>query len=197
MGAHWREEERRRQAIFAAARQLPRESSGAWYRTVLTIATMGWLVVFIYSIFSLPNEVPIHWSSGSNLPDNWVSKPVALAFQIGAVAISFAIIYLSRLVTAMPSALNTPHKDWWLAAPERIVRYERLLREDLMLMAAAMVALMTVIDTTIAGAARTVDAAISTSTFVTITVGFLLIIAAIIARMVGTGRYRPDPRSAP
>lgn len=139
---------------MAEAKTLEREPAARWVTVVFGAATALWIVVVVWLALTLPDEVPIHWSSGG-VPDGWASKTGALAFSILVpLATIFPLVFLSRLVLAAPDTLNSPHKEWWIAEPHRLIRCERLLREDLMVIVALTVVLLTTVDVLIGYAAH-------------------------------------------
>lgn len=187
----------RKSAQEAAA--LPKEPAGALPRTALTAAIAVWSAMFAVAVIYLPEQVPIHWSAASegfSRADNWASKPAALGFLAMAFVSVMALTLLPRIVVRIPELINSPHRDWWMASGVRLVRYERLLREDLMLIIAATVTLLTGIGIQVILAARTPGGATATWVFWALLGIYLAAIALVLARMIGGRRYRPEVASA-
>ncbi|STX13429.1 Predicted integral membrane protein [Kytococcus sedentarius] len=137
----WQELEAQRRAVAQEARALPPEPDTLWVRLVFWGVVALWLASLAWAWFALPERVPTHWS-GDNQADTWSSRAGAIvpAALIPAVAL-LPMPLLSRLATIWPDGLNVPHKEWWLQTAPRVRRFERLLREDLMLITASVLAI--------------------------------------------------------
>lgn len=187
----WQERERKRQQVAEQARAMPREPASWGPRAALGLGTVLWLAVLVWLFLTLPERVPTHWSFGS-VPDGWSSRPVALAIAaLLPVLTAYPLVWLSRLAVIWPSGINVPDKEWWLQTPERLVRFERLLREDLMLMVAVMLLLFTASDLQMGWAAHQPQGAVPAWSFAVLVGGFLFAIGFVLARMVTGSRYRP------
>lgn len=188
----WQERAALRKQVAAEARALPREPAVAWVRAVLGSVTTLWLAALAWSLATLPERVPIHWSSFEGIPDSWASKPVALTLSfVLPLVLVYPLLWLSRLVFVAPDLVNVPHKEWWLRTPRRLARFERLLREDVMLLVSATLLLMVVSDVQIGYAAHQPDGRVSGWTLYAPVGGFLALTALILLRMMMGGRYRP------
>ncbi len=150
-----------------------------------------WLGVLVWLAESLPDRVPTHWSL-SSVPDAWSSKPAALAILVVVPLVMFLPMPLiSRLVLSHPDIVNAPYKEWWLDTPRRLVRFERLLREDLWLMTAVSLLLIAAIGLIIGQAATTPDGRVDPWWMWLTIVGYLAVIGLLVARMLAGRRYRP------
>ncbi len=187
----WREQGRHRRRVADQARLLGREPLSDPVRAVAALSVVLWLGVMVWLAVSLPDRVPTHWST-SPLADGWSSKPAALALLIGLPLVTFLPIpLLSRLMLSLPDLVNAPYKDWWLGTPQRLVRFERLLREDLWLITGASLLLMAAIGLIIGQAATTPGGQADPWWMWATIVGYLAVIGLIVARMLAGRRYRP------
>lgn len=190
VGMGWQESQRRQRDVAEQAKARPREAAASFPQAVLAITTLAWLIAVGWLVATLPERVPLHWSL-SNAPDRWGSRGEAIAFAVlMPLVTAYPLILLSRLALIWPDAINLPDKKWWLATPERLVRLERLLREDMMLFAAVMVTILVIADLSIAVAAHHPSGAAPWWTFPAVGVA-LAALAAVIIRMAAGGRYRP------
>lgn len=166
-----------------------REPSGRNYRIAVLLGGLASAATWVWLAMTAPDRVPTHWSGET--PDGWSSKPAALVLcALLLPGIALGITQLSRLATAWPVGINVPHKDWWLAEPRRLVRFERLLREDMMLIAAALLGLSALMNVTIGVAAHRRDGAMPTAVFVLALVLVVGGVLTVVARML-LGRYDP------
>lgn len=191
-GRTWQERGAHQRHVADAARALPRERSGAGPRGALAVATIVWLATVVWLALTLPERVPTHWTSGS-VPDGWSSREGALAFSVLLPLVTiFPLLWLSRLALVWPDGINLPEpaKRWWLDTPERLVRFERLLREDLMLIVASTLLLFAAADVVIGVAAHRPGGMAPGAAFPAILVGYLAAIGAVVIRMLVGGRYR-------
>ena len=88
-----------------------------------------------------------------------------------------------------------PRKDRWLETVPRLVRFERLVREDLMFMAALLLLVITAAGIQIGHAAHKPDGAAEPWRFPIITGGFLVLITRVVVRMIWGPRYKPYGRA--
>lgn len=191
-GGSWQEREARRRRVAEEARALGREPAAWWARLTLAVATAAWLATIAWLATTLPEEVPTHWSVGGT-PDGWSSRAGALAFVVLLPALMFyPMILLSRLVLVWPDGVNAPHKEWWLDRPRRLVRFERLLREDLMVIVGVTVLLMAASNLITGYAAQQPGGAVPAWWFPVELVAFLVALTVVLVRMFVGGRYRPD-----
>lgn len=88
-------------------------------RAILSFLFSLFLCQIVYYYANLPEKVAVHFNAFGE-PDNWASKRSYLIFQI--ILLLFTVILtfgLPRVLKKLPdSAINIPHKDFWLA-PER------------------------------------------------------------------------------
>ena len=191
-GESWQEREERRRQVAREARQLGREPAGWGPRMVLILATVAWLAALIWLVATLPERVPTHWSGGGT-PDGWSGKASAIGFAaVLPVLFFFPMIWLSRLALVWPDGVNVRHKEWWLDRPRRLVRFERLLREDLMVMVGLTLLLVVGIELVTGYAAHQPGGTVPAWWFPTMTVAYLAALAVVIVRMFAGPRYRPD-----
>lgn len=190
-GESWQERDQRRRQVAREARLMAPEPASWLPRVVLGVATLAWLATLGWLAATLPERVPTHWS-GSGTPDGWSSRPFALGFALLApLLFAYPLLWLSRLTVIWPDGINTPHKELWLDTPRRLVRFERLLREDLMLMAGLTVLLLTGVDLVIGYAAHQPGGLVPWWVFLVLVGGFLVLIGLVTVRMLVGSRYRP------
>lgn len=191
-GESWQERAERRRQVAQEARLLGREPAGRWPRTVLVLATAAWLATLVWLVVTLPERVPTHWSAGGT-PDGWSSKAFAIGFlALLPVVLFFPMVRLSRLALVWPDGVNVPHKEWWLDRPRRLVRFERLLREDLMVMVGLTLLLVVGIELVTGYAAHQPGGTVPAWWFPATTVAYLVALAVVLVRMLTGPRYRPD-----
>lgn len=189
----WREREARRRRVAEEARVLDREPAGMRARLVLAVAMVAWLATAVWLLLTLPENVPTHWSPGGGTPDRWSSKNSALTFIVLLPVVVFLpLIWLSRLVLIWPNGINAPHKEWWLDRPRRLVRLERLLREDLMVIVSVTLLLVVAGNLITGYAAHQPGGTVPAWWFLGVLVAFVLVLTVFTVRMYAGGRYRPD-----
>lgn len=88
-------------------------------RAVLSFLFSLFLCQIVYYYPNLPEKVAVHFNAFGE-PDNWASKRSYLIFQIILLVFTALVTFgLPLLLKKLPaSAINIPHKDYWLA-PER------------------------------------------------------------------------------
>lgn len=188
----WAQAERDRQQVAREARDLPKEPTSAWVKGVVALVTLAWLGVLVWQAFVLPDRVPQHWTNG-NVPDRWAGRTEALVVSLALpLLFAYPLPLLSRLVTAWPDGLNVPNKEWWLQTPERVVRFERLLREDLWLCTAWMLVIFVAGDVLITIAAGRPGGVISMAPMAVLVAVMLVAMIGYIVWMC-RGRYAEDP----
>lgn len=192
----WRERAAQEQRAATEAAEAEPEPASALPKAVLALAVLVWGATFLLAVFVLPDQVPTHWSGSSGSDglaraDGWSSKPSALVFMALTFAGVMALMLLSRLVIKAPASINISNKDWWTAQGSRLVRLERLLREDLMLMVSATIALLAAIDVQIIVASRLADGASPWWIFWALLGGYFAALTMTIVRMLAGARYRP------
>lgn len=155
-------------------------------------AVAVWLVTLAVVYVTLPDRVPTHWSSGTT-PDQWSSRFGAiLPALIGPIGVNVVLAGVSRLVLRWPQGINAPNKEYWLATPARLRRFERLLREDMSLIGALCLVLFAAIAVLMAVAARRPGGEMPGVFFAVIMIGFIAGMMAVLWRMFSHGRYRGD-----
>lgn len=175
------------------ARDLPREPTAPWILVLVAGLVVVWLGVLAWQVDVLPERVPTHFDSAGRA-DGWSSRTGALASSLLLpLLIALPLPLFSRLVLLWPAGISAPNRDWWTATAPRLRRFERLLREDLWLIAASvMVALIgvqvAITDAAVAGT-DTLPSASSRGPLIVGAVG----IGVVLVRVLG-GRYvkRPD-----
>lgn len=174
------------------ARDLPREPTGRWILVLVAGLSIVWLGVLVWQVAVLPERVPTHFGSGGQ-PDGWSSKGGALAFSLlGPVLFAFPLPLLSGIAVRWPSAINGPNKRWWIASAPRLRRYERLLREDLWLIAAVMLVMFIGIQVGITEAAQTADGRLPGAWLAGPLIVVFVGTGVVLARMYGS-RYEAQP----
>lgn len=187
----WRERERRRQEAVQRARRMPREAASVTSRLVLWLALAAWAGVFLWLALSLPDRVPTHWSR-SGVPDGWSSRTGALALFAGFLLMTLPLVLLSRLVLLAPDLVNAPHREWWTSTPRRVLRFERLVREDLMVVVALTLLLLVSTGLVMGYAAGQPTGAAPGWSFWVVLVTYLVVLTLLVLRMYRSRRYRPD-----
>lgn len=191
-GDSWREREAHRRRVAAEAKLLQREPAGGWRRLVLAAAVVGWLLSLVWLNLTLPERVPTHWSGGG-VPDGWSSRTSAVGFALLLpLATVVPMLWISRLVLVWPDGINAPHKEWWLERPRRLIRFERLLREDLMVIVALTLGLFVAISLIIGYAAHQPGGVVPAWWFPVLVVAYLAVLTAVTVRIYTGSRYRPD-----
>lgn len=191
-GESWQQREERRRQVAREARLMAREPAGWLPRLVLLVATVAWLAMLAWLVQTLPDRVPTHWSGGGT-PDGWSSREFALGFAVvGPLVFAYPLLLLSRLTIVWPQGINAPYKEWWLETPRRLVRFERLVREDLMLIVGATVLLLVGMDVLMGYAAHRPGGQVPGWWFLAATGAFLVVLGWVVVRMLIGPRYRPD-----
>lgn len=174
------------------ARDLPKEPTTPWILVLVTGLGLIWLGVLAWQVAVLPERVPTHFGSGG-VPDGWSSRAGALAFSaLGPLLFAFPMPLISLLALRWPAAINAPNKAWWAATAPRLRRFERLMREDLWLIAAVMLVTFTGIQVGITGAAQTPDGQLPGVWLAGPLIVVLAGTGAVLARMYGS-RYENQP----
>lgn len=190
-GGTWQQREAARKDVAREARDLPREPASWGPRLAIAVATLAWLTTLVWLVATLPERVPTHWS-GSTVPDDWSSRGTALAMSVLLpLVLAYPMVWLSRLALVWPDGINVPHKQWWLERPRRLVRFERLVREDLVLLVAATVGLLTAVDVQIGIAAHRPGGETPGWSVPVLLGTYLLLVGLVVGRMVVGRRYRP------
>lgn len=177
---------------------LPREPMSRSARTFRWFSHALWALSIAVAAMILPQEVPIHWGAGSVFDaadaDRWTSTFGALAFMVSVGAIVMALVLLSRIVLHLPAALNHREKQWWTASGARLIRFERLTREDLTWITGTTLILMTGMNASIMIAALG-EGALSQWYFWAWMVACFTGIAAVVVRIISGVRYLPATHS--
>lgn len=170
------------------ARDLPREPTPPWILVLVAGLVVVWLGVLAWQFAVLPDQVPTRFGADGE-PVAWSSRTWTLLFSLLLPLLTaLPLPLLSLLALHKPEALSVPNRDWWTATAPRIRRFERLLREDLWLIAALMIVLFTAIQVVITEASATPGGALPGYVLVVPTAVFLVILGALMWRMF-RGRY--------
>ena len=174
------------------ARGLPREPTARWILVLIAGLTIIWLAVLAWQVAVLPDRVATHFGAGGE-PDGWSSKGGAVAFSaLMPLVVVYPMPLMSLLALRWPQSINVPNRDWWVATGPRLRRFERLLREDLWLIAAATLFVFIAIDVGITETAVSGDGDLPMVYMAVPLVLMLAAIGAVIARMMGS-RYAEQP----
>ncbi len=174
------------------ARALPPEPAARWILVLAAGMTLLWLAVLAWQVAVLPDQVATHFD-GSGQADGWSSKAGTLAFSVlMPVAVVFPMPLMAMLASRWPQAINAPNRDWWIQTGPRLRRLERLLREDLWLIAAVTLMLLVGIQVGITETAVSGAGEMSTVYLWVPLAVFLVAIGAVMARMMGK-RYAEQP----
>lgn len=172
----------------AEARRLPPEPTARWILVLVAVCTVVWLAVLAWMVAVLPERVPTHFGTGGE-PDGWSSKVGALAFAVlMPLLFAYPLPLISKLVMRWPEGINVPNREWWTATAPRIRRFERLIREDMWLMAALMLGLFVAVEVSIVVASQSESGEQSSAFFLGPLVVFLALTGVVVARMIGS-RY--------
>lgn len=179
--------------IADEARRLPPEPTSRWILATFAGAAVVWAAVFCWQVVVLPDTFAIRFDF-SGEPTSWWDKWSAqiLSAVLAAVMVAPAL-FMSRVVLRAPNLVSAPNSPWWTAAPGRLRRFERLIREDSYLLAAASLLLLAM------GEAGVTIAAISESGGMPVLILVAMIVPvagliAVVVRMVGGGgRYDRQP----
>lgn len=94
---------------------------------VLAILYGGLTVLAIVTYPRLPDRVATHFGADGT-PNGWMSRSKHTAFTLGVTAITTLICagggYVMRFLS--DSAVNIPHRDYWLAPERRRETYDKL-----------------------------------------------------------------------
>lgn len=177
--------------IAREARALPRESMSRGVKTFAAATVLIWLVTVVVTFFTLPERVPTHWSGEA--PDDWSSRWGALAMEvISPVVIHVLLIGVSRLTFRWPQGINAPNKEYWLATPQRLNHFERLLREDMSLIGGLTMLLFAGLSIITGVAAHRPGGTLPGVVFALVMLLFVAGILGTLVRMLLGGRYRGE-----
>ena len=154
---------------------------------------MVWVAIFIWQVAALPAVFAIQFDFSGG-PTRWWGKWSALGLSVVLAAVMVApALFISWLVLRAPRQISAPNSHWWMATPRRLRRFERLLREDLLLLAAASLLMLSIGEAGITVAANSLDGGMPTAILVAMLVP-LAGLFVVIARMIGAGgRYDSQP----
>ena len=171
------------------ARELPREPAARWIVGLFTASAVLWLGVLAWQVIALPEMLPVQFDF-SGEPTSWWSKASALGFAVlMAAVLVLPAATVPGLVFRAPRSISAPNSDWWTATPRRLRRFERLLREDLLLLAVTCLALLAVGQVGMTLAANSANHALPVATQIAFVVPVLGMIVVIIRMCGGGGRY--------
>lgn len=174
------------------ARSLPPEPTARWILVLMAGLTIVWLAVLVWQVAVLPERVPTHFD-GSGQADGWSSRTGALAVSVLLpLAVVFPLPLMAKLALRWPQSINAPNRDWWAATGPRLRRFERILREDLWLIAAATLVLLVAVDVGITETARSGSGGMPLVYLWVPMAVFFVVIGWVMARMMGD-RYAEQP----
>lgn len=174
------------------ARALPPEPTARWILVLVAGLTILWLAVLAWQVAVLPERVPTHFD-GSGQADGWSSRTGALLFSVlGPLVVVFPMPLMAKLAVRWPQSINAPNRDWWMKSGQRLRRFERLLREDLWLIAAATMLVLVLIQAAITETAVSGAGAIPMASLWVPLVVLFVVIGWVMARMMGK-RYAEQP----
>ena len=115
-------------------------TAGRWFLAACTAYVVAWMVAVVL----LPARVPLHFDASGDA-DRWGGRGSALiAFAVLGIGLGGLLHLAARYVDRIPvSLLNTPHKDWWTATPERLAELRRRTTREVRVIGAATMALLT------------------------------------------------------
>lgn len=173
------------------ARQLPTEPMSRGVRAIVGGAVAVWLVTVLVVYSTLPERAPTHWDGSE--PDDWSSRAGALvAFVVGPIAIGAVLRLVTTLVLRWPQGINAPNKEYWLQTTQRLRHFERLVREDLMLIGALTTLLFAAISVMTGVAAHREGGELPGVFFAVIMIAFIAGILGLVVRMLLGRRYQPS-----
>ena len=180
-------------SILDEARGLPPEPTARWIIWLFACSAVLWLGVFVWQVIALPAVFAIQFDF-SGQPTSWWGKWNALALSVLIAAVLVVpAMFTSRLVLRTPHLVSAPNSRWWLATPRRLRRFERLLREDLLLLAAVSLLLLSIGEAGITVAARSQTGAMPTAFLVAMLVPLAGLVVVFIRISGGGGRYDSQP----
>jgi uncharacterized membrane protein len=85
-------------------------------KIILIFLFIIFLGLMLYSYFTLPDKVAIHFSGGG-VPNGWMSKlNYVISFGLLGILIPLFIIWIFHITPNLPKGLiNLPNKEYWLA----------------------------------------------------------------------------------
>lgn len=180
-------------SVLDEARGLPREPIARWIIWLVVCSAALWLGVFVWQVITLPSVFAIQFDF-SGEPTSWWSKWSAQGMSVLLAAVMVApAMLMSRLVLRAPHLISAPNSRWWLATPRRIRRFERLLREDLLLLAAVSLLLLSIGEAGITIAANSQTGGMPTAFLVAMLVPLAGLIVVVVRMVGGGGRYDSQP----
>lgn len=175
------------------ARQLPREPTAQWIVRLFVCTAVLWLCVFAWQVIALPEMLPVQFDFGG-APTSWWGKTSALLFVVLVAAVLvLPAAAMSSLVLWAPGSISAPNSDWWTATPLRLRRFERLLREDLLLLAVSGLLLLAVGQVGMTLAANSADPMLPVGVQIAFVVPVVGLIVVVIRMVGGGGRYGKQP----
>lgn len=155
------------------------------------LSCAAYVVVWVWAATVLPDRVPVHFGAGGGA-DSWGSRTEALAiFAVAGAGIALVMgLCLLAVRQRRWAWINVPHKEWWIATPERQERMRRMALTDLGAIAVATMVLLIVLLAGTVEAAGQPDPALPWWFFLVLG-SFLVGVLAWTVWSV-SGRYRPD-----
>lgn len=180
-------------SVSDEARQLPREPAARWIVVLFASSAVLWLGVLAWQVIALPEMLPVQFDF-SGEPTSWWHKASALGFVVlMAAVLVLPAATIPGLVLRAPRSISAPNSDWWTATPRRLRRFERLVREDLLLPAVSCLVLLAVGQVGMTLAANSADHALPVAAQIAFVVPVLGVIVVVIRMCGGGGRYDKQP----
>ncbi len=120
-----------------------------------------WAAALLYAVAwgcaaqLLPSRVPMHFTSSGGV-DRWAGRGEALIlFAVVGAVLGLLFLVLATYADRMPiEFVNTPHKSWWTATPERTAALRRRTEQATWAVGAATMTLLAAIEVCVVRAAR-------------------------------------------
>jgi len=161
-------------------------------RRAFLLTTVLYAASIVVAAAVLPTRVPLHFT-GSGEPDRWGSRTEAvLTFGLIGAGLALLLGGSAALMDRLPlrsGTVNLPHKEWWLATPEREAEARRRLRADLYGLAAAVMTFLTAAVVVTVATARSDDPSLGWPFMVA--VGVFVVGVVLWAIWMSVARYRP------
>lgn len=180
-----------RQSVGADAGADDREHVGELYWGLLATSVVLWLSVQVGLMFALPDRVPLHWSDRTQA-DSWTSRFGAFVALWVPLIIPAVLPLCSRIVMHRPVKGMIRARSFWAGSPANLRRFERLLREDLILVSVMYMVVLAWLSFTVGLAAKDENGAIPQAMFTVPTILFVLGVCAVISQGIWGKRYDPE-----
>ena len=179
--------------IADEARRLPPEPTSRWILATFAGAAVVWAAVFCWQVVVLPGTIAIRFDFSGEPTSRWDKWPAQILSAVLAVVMVAPALLIPRVVLRAPNLVSAPNSPWWTAAPGRLRRFERLIREDLYLLAAAALLLLALGEIGITIAATSESGGMPVVILVAMIVPMAGLIAVVVRMIGGGGRYDRQP----